>query len=45
MQQGMTPLRVSARKAGLAAWLREGLVRLGVLPAHPLCALGALGTS
>ena len=27
--QGMTPPRISQRKASLAAWLREGLVRLG----------------
>lgn len=27
--QGMTPDRISQRKAKLAAWLREGLVRLG----------------
>jgi predicted unusual protein kinase regulating ubiquinone biosynthesis (AarF/ABC1/UbiB family) len=27
--QGMTPGRVVERKAELAAWLREGLVRLG----------------
>lgn len=33
--QGMTPLRVSARKASLAAWLREGLVRLGGLAQRP----------
>lgn len=29
MVQGMTPDRISQRKASLAAWLREGLVRLG----------------
>ena len=27
--QGMTPERISQRKASLATWLREGLVRLG----------------
>jgi len=32
----MTPPRVSARKARLAAWLREGLVRLGAPAVHAL---------
>ncbi len=28
-KEGMTPERVSAKKAELAAWLREGLIKLG----------------